>query len=486
MPRRFSVLAFLFVPLLLPAPAEGDDSVREIGDRWEPMVDRWLIDRMVGVELRQGCPQPAGVALKFDRPWEGAFCGYVTVFADGPSFWMYYRGLPESGADGGPGEVTCCAQSSDGITWTKPELSIYEVHGTRANNVVLADAAPATHNFAPFLDSRSGVPADERFKALGGVSPGGLVAFVSGDGLHWRKLQTEPVFNDSGWVFDSQNVASWSPAEHCYVLYYRKSEEGFRAVARATSTDFVHWSPGVQMSFGDTPREHLYTNQTQPYFRAPHVYVGIAARFMPGRQVITAEEAAAIKVDPKYFGDVSDAVLLTTRGDATYQRTFLEAFVRPGRGLENWISRTNYPARGLVETAPGEMSFYIQKNYGQPTGHLLRYTLRTDGFGSVHASQASGEMVTHPLRFHSEQEGKRELVLNASTSAAGLVRVELQDGSGTALPGFSLGEAIDVIGDDLEKVVRWKGGSDLSSLADRPIRIRMVMQDADVYSLRVR
>jgi hypothetical protein len=35
------------------------------------------------------------------------------------------------------------------------------------------------------------------------------------------------------------------------------------------------------MDFGKTPVEHLYTNQTAPYFRAPHIYVAIAARFMP-------------------------------------------------------------------------------------------------------------------------------------------------------------------------------------------------------------
>ena len=55
-----------------------------------------------------------------------------------------------------------------------------------------------------------------------------------------------------------------------------------RSIARVTSNDFIHWTDPVQMRFGDSgvkPTEHLYTNQTQPYFRAPHIYISMAARF---------------------------------------------------------------------------------------------------------------------------------------------------------------------------------------------------------------
>ena len=115
-----------------------------------------------------------------------------------------------------------------------------------------------------------------------------------------------------------QNVSFWSTAEDAYVCYFRVFKRfpsgGVRWVARTTSKDFLSWTPPVEMSFGAAPPEHLYTNQTSPYFRAPHIYVGIAARFMPGRQVLTPAEAEAIHVDPKYFQDCSDAVLLITRG----------------------------------------------------------------------------------------------------------------------------------------------------------------------------
>ena len=60
----------------------------------------------------------------------------------------------------------------------------------------------------------------------------------------------------------------------------------------------------MEMGFGNAPPEHLYTNQTHPYCRAPHLYVATAARFMPGRQVLTPEQARA--TPHALVGDVSE------------------------------------------------------------------------------------------------------------------------------------------------------------------------------------
>jgi hypothetical protein len=201
-----------------------------------------------------------------------------------------------------------------------------------------------------------------------------------------------------------------------------------RRIARTTSKDFLAWSEPVLMHYGDGPIEHLYTNQTSPYFRAPHIYVAIAARFFPGRQVLSAEQAKAIHVDPGYFRDCSDGVLLTTRGGHRYDRTFAEGFLCPGIGPENWVSRTNYPALGVVQTGPHEMSFYVNQNYGQPTAHLRRYSLRLDGFACVRAPYAGGELTTRPFTF----TGK-SLRVNFATSAAGGIRAELQDVAGNSI-----------------------------------------------------
>jgi len=195
--------------------------------------------------------------------------------------------------------------------------------------------------------------------------------------------------------------------------------------------------------------------------------------------VLTPEQATRIGVDPGYFNDCSDGVFMTSRGGGLYDRTFMDGFLKPGLGLENWTSRTNYPALNVVQTGPGEMSLYVNQNYGQPTAHLRRYSLRLDGFASLHADYGGGEMLTKPFTFTGT-----ELELNFATSAAGSIRIEIQDAAGQPLPGFTLADSLGTIGNELQRSVQWKGGSDVSSLAGKPVRLKFVLKDADLFSLR--
>ncbi len=451
--------------------------VLALGNRLELFVDDTMIGEMNGVRLELHNPVDRENVLQFDKPWEGRYCGYGTVFTVDGGYRLYYRGLPEAGRDGSSTEVTCVAESADGITWTKPSLGIFEVGGTKDNNVVLAQLAPFSHNFAPFLDDRPGVPDDARYKALAGTSDTGLAPFASADGYHWRKLSETGVITKG--AFDSQNIAFWSPAEGQYVSYFRIFTNDIRTVSRTTSPDFLTWSEPVEMTYGDTTREHLYTNQTVPYFRAPHIYIATPARFMPGRRVVSPDAAATFGGEAKYSGDCSDTVLMSTRGGNLYTRTFMEAFVRPGLGLENWTSRTNYMVRGIVPTGEGQLSLYIQRSYGQPTHHLQRLTLRTDGFVSVHAPYGGGEMVTKPFTF----TGKN-LALNFATSAAGSLWVSIEDPAGAPVAGFGVDECDELLGDYIAHNATWKGNGDVSSLAGKAVRLRFRLKDADLYSIQ--
>jgi hypothetical protein len=194
--------------------------------------------------------------------------------------------------------------------------------------------------------------------------------------------------------------------------------------------------------------------------------------------VLTTQQAEAVRVNPRYFNDTSDAVLMTSRGGGIYDRTFMEAFVAPGIGHENWTSRTNYPALGVVQTGRDEMSVYVNQNYGQPTSHLRRYSMRLDGFASVHAGYDGGAMTTRPLTF-----AGRALFLNFSTSAAGGIRVALHEPDGTPIPGFTLDDCQELIGNEIERAVEWVGG-DVGKLAGKPVRLRFVAKDADLFAIR--
>jgi hypothetical protein len=238
-----------------------------------------------------------------------------------------------------------------------------------------------------------------------------------------------------------------------------------RTISRTTSPDFKHWSAPLAMD-PNLPGEHLYTSQTHPYFRAPHIYIALPSRYTAGK-VGSGKTHAML--------GSTDILLMTAHaGATTFDRLFVEAFMRPGLDPRRWESRANYVALNVVPTGPAEMSIYHSGS-----GH--RYTLRTDGFVSVRAGATEGELLTKPVRF-----AGRELLLNLSTSAAGSVRVEVQHADGTPVAGFALADCPPIVGDAVEQAVHWSGNADLNSLAGKPVRLRFVMREADLYSLRFR
>ena len=460
--------------------ASKDREFLDIASRLELFMDNFLIERMEGVGKRLHTPISMGKILEFDQPWEGNTCFYTTIFRDGNRLRMYYRGssepqatppsVIEAGEDIIPEhpQVSCVIESRDGIQWDRPSVGIFEFNGSKENNIVWM--GKGAHNLAPMKDPKPGVPDSERYKALAG---GPLLALKSADGFRWEKMQEEPVISDG--AFDSLNIPVWDQERNRYLAIYRDFTEGVRTIKIAESTDFLNWTPGEWGDFGNAPLEHLYTNGTSPYFRAPHIFVGFPKRFHPWRNLYTDAPRAG----------VSDSVLMTSRDGYHWER-FLEAFVRPGRDSRNWFNRNNLLAAGIVATAHDELSLYMLRNYKFPTIYLERMVLRTDGFVSLHAGYGGGEFVTHPLIFQGSN-----LVMNFSTSAAGSIRLEIQDAEGRPLPGFALGDSPLVWGDEINHTVRWershsKATSEkpLARIAGKPIRLRFVMKDADIYSIQ--
>jgi hypothetical protein len=129
---------------------------------------------------------------------------------------------------------------------------------------------------------------------------------------------------------------------------------------------------------------------------------------------------------------------MTSRDGLHWDRRFMEAFLRPGLDPENWNERNMYAGVGIVPTGPAEMSIYYLEHFRHPSARLRRATLRADGIVSINAPYAGGELVTRPLTF-----GGDELAINYATSAAGSVRVELQDAEHRPLDGYGLADSVD-------------------------------------------
>ena len=451
---------------------EMDKTPVEIGTDRQLFVDDFWMAESTGVERRLHSPVRREAAISPEFPWDSGITAYNTIVLDGGRYRMWYRTDDQYSSNA---MLHAYAESADGIVWEKPTVGLIEYNGSKENNLVFEGPSDC---FAPFIDDNPDAAQDERYKAVArGPDRHVLEAYVSADGLKWRKLRDEPILTDP--PFDSHNVAMWDAWRGEYVLYARGSagsggpfKGGVRWVRRSTSEDFLNWTPLVDIDTGETPTEHFYTNSCVRYERAPGTYIMFPSRFVVERTPDPAWE----------YGDgVNDILFMSSRDGLRFDRSFKEAFVRPALDSRNWHERGIYMDVGILHTSPKEMSIYGVENMRYPSVNIRRYTLRTDGFVSVNAGFASGEFTTKPLVF----EGG-ELELNYSTSAVGSVQVELQDAEGNVIPGYRLADCPEKFGDEIDGVMSWNEGPSVGDLAGRAVQLRFVLKDADLYAFRFR
>ena len=483
----------------------ADDEPVDIGSRRELMVDEALISSMSGsLERRMHHPQAQEIVIVHDSPWEGSGCGYHSVFHDGEKYVMYYKAwhiMVDAGKLDTKNRFLCYAESADGITWTKPELGLFEFEGSKKNNIVVWDggpwgeARPDGAHPAVFFDKNPDCPPDARYKAmLRSNKPKGLLVMKSADGIRWSMLHEKPVITDG--AFDSQNLAFWDPLRGEYRAYWRIFSEGIRDIRTATSKDLITWSPHRDLKFPGVEPEHLYVNQIMPYYRAPHLLIGFPTRYVerdgkaPSMGQLPDPEHRKLRAaaSPRYGYAMTEGLLMSSRDAVTFDR-WPEAFLRPGlERTGQWKYGDNYIAWQVVETknklpgAANELSLYATEGYW--TGEqdeLRRYTLRLDGFVSARAKLSGGGLITKPLTF----SGK-ELSLNFSSSAVGGVTVAITNADGSAIPGFGLEDCPPLFGDSVDRVVQWKNGRDVSALAGKPVRLQFSLRDADLFSYQFR
>lgn len=482
---------------------------QQIGSRLQLFTAGGLIASFTGdARLRMHRPVPRDVALVADDPWGGNVSGYFTVFQDGSLYRMYYRGAHVDYTGGETTkphrQVTCYAQSVDGIHWVKPELGLHEFEGSTANNIILDGTG--THNFTPFLDPNPDAAPDARYKAVARAE-GGLVAFTSADGIHWELLREEPVITQG--AFDSQNVVFRDTVRGEYRAYWRayrgEDVEGTppgRDIMTATSEDFVTWSEPRWVRYApgrrgteDTsePYHQLYTNGVLPYYRAPQIFLGFPTRYIdhgwrPSTRLLPNQEYREQRAEcnTREGTAFNDGLFMSSRNGRDFF-VWPEAFIPPGIQRQgSWSYGDNYQAWGVVETpsdlpgAPNELSIYATENQKEtgPT-RLRRFTLRIDGFVSAHASLHGGTIITHPVIFAGDR-----LQINFASSAGGHVKVELQEPDGTPIEGFTLDDCVEIFGDELERVVQWGETTNVSAPAGTPVRLRVELLDADLYSFQ--
>jgi len=440
----------ILLALILSPAVYAEDPV-SVGNRLQLFVDDAVVQDMSGDVTQQlVLPEPREVVFVTDEPWEGNTSGYYSLFQDRDIYRMIYRGWQhDEEKKAAHHEVTCYAESRDGVHWTKPNLGLFEWEGSKDNNIVWI--GPGTHNFTAFHDTNPATPATGRYKALGG-GRGGLIAFESPDCIHWKQIQAAAVITNG--AFDSQNLAFWDESRGEYRAYWRYFGNGVRAIRTATSQDFMTWHNETDLSYvPETPVEHLYTNAIQKYFRAPDLFVGFPTRFDPKTQ----------QVEP---------VLMTSR-DGTLFRRSREPVVPQSAPQDRNHNRSNYMTWGMFQLpdSSDEISVYATENYYEKTpGRLRRFVYRVDGFKSIQAGVAGGTMTTRMLSHSGEQ-----LCLNYVVAEGGSLTVEVLNAEGKVV-----GQSESLTGDAVAAAVKWQQDPDLG---EGIVSLRFTMKNVSLYSL---
>ena len=264
----------------------------------------------------------------------------------------------------------CYAESDDGIRWRKPELGLYEFNGSKKNNIIMIPGPVGSVKVDPghpavFKDENPAAKPDAQYKAI--FRSSGLLPYKSPDGFRWSPMTEQPILQGLG-AFDSQNLAFWDPSIRKYRAYWRIftsgtttdknwKPAGYRAIRTAVSDDMLNWTQVKDITYTDSPVEHIYTNQIKQYLRAPHLLIGFPTRYIDRKWAESTKSLPDLEQrrlrsssSERYGTAITEGLLMVSR-DGLHFKRWNEAFLRPGiQRPGTWQYGAQYIGWHLVET----------------------------------------------------------------------------------------------------------------------------------------
>jgi len=488
-----------------------------IGTQRQLFLDAHLIewrDKMA----RRVCPvrkHPANPVIRPEEDWEPA--GYVTygsVLYDEQEgiykAWCQGQGKPwahrheECEVQGGMFYFV----SEDGVGWERPPLDVVPIDGRATNIVALGHAATHAKRW-PYCYELFGVSKDSadpdpsrRYKMgylylerdyhgplehphhRGQLRALGVA--LSPDGIHWRDL-CEPVT-----LATSDGATHWlrDPATGRWVLYGRAKhiapevralhgddrffqvQHAGRAVRRAQSEDFLHWTPEqgelvLAVDALDGHGDEIYGMNVFPY---EGIYIGLVQMFHNYPDRLYLDVQLAVSRDGVHFQRLSDRSPFIPVGGVGAWDRFNNSLannppLRVGDELRFYYAGRNYLHSGFLKSPDNGGDCDIRFRAAVGLG-----TIKLDRFAAMQASFEAGTLRTKPLIF----EGRR-LHLNAAVEF-GTLEVRVLDADGEPLEGM---QAI-VTGQDAVDIPVALAG--LEALRGRPVRLEFVLRNGRLYS----
>lgn len=493
-----------------------------ISDRRECFFDNYLIDESkTTAQKRLHKPTRREVLMEFNDPWEANHASmFSTFFAEG-KWHMYYCIENKS-------QLICYAVSDDAVHWTKPSLGRVAFDGSKDNNILFNPALlekfefRGFNNMSVYYDGNPDCPSDEKYKMVAWwMGHASLVLLMSADPINFNKYR---LITDDG-EFDSQNRAFWSAEHKKYFCYYRGEHApnettnpadksytnkdanalfdpetyAMRAPGAGTyslmrdirvieSKDSVSWSAQKPISFNGNDYQ-LYHNCVLPYPRAPHIFVAFPLRYVErkawtknydelcGRE----DRLRRIQTMARFGLAVTDSLFMTSRDGYSFTK-YDEAFVcPPAENPDSFVYGDGSVTPTLIEIpseipgADNEYMIMVRESFRLTTDSrpkLAKYTIRLDGFVSLHAGGEERRAVTKEFVYDGA-----ELYVNIQTSARGCAYFTLKSGN-------EVYTSVEVFGNSTNKHVRFEDDEAVKRLCGKAVTLEIRMLDCDIYSIK--
>jgi hypothetical protein len=497
-----------FGPPLLFAHERKDGEVVPLGGRKYLFIDDALIANSENVSFTVNPPRFAEKVL--DR-----ISGHLVVWEDdGGLIRLYYRR---------DGNRLAVLTSRDGINWEEPNLR--SKPGDRRSNIVIDEPVGLG---TIFVDPNA--PPEERIKYLSGYDGRAVFVYSSPDGYRFTRNETAALpFRGA-----SQSIAYYDDQRQKYVAFHRTDmpetvgghtersfvmtettdpmrpwpfrpvslEEHLKIAKKRRIGDKLPWyldngpltPPGFGIEypviFGPqdgfdpiatdvyVPKNVKYPWATDTYLAFPLMYFHYHDEESRTRQELGERERN------RGSGPLETQIAVSRDG-LHWQRYPRPPYIKIGRHAGYDIHK-NYIAHGMVRRGEEIWQYYLgSEQYHSSWGKegreaVFRVVQRFDGFVSADTPYMGGSLTTRPLTFTGNQ-----LVLNIDTGATGYAQIGLLDAQGNPIEGYGLDDCIYINGDFMETPVEWiDKGTDVSSLAGRPVQLVIRSRGTKLYSLQ--
>lgn len=494
------------------APRTG---VVALGGEKHVFLDDALFERSEHISFRVHPP------TRVDRVLDGIngqFRKHLTVVEDDDGLIRLFNG--------GPDDYLMVHVSRDGLKFTEPDTGI---HHKNRRNIVIPERAPLGR---PMIDPNG--PVEHRWKYVSGLEGRGVYLYTSPDGWKWKRHRPAVLSFRSG----SQSSFYYDAQRGLYVGFHRtgfprsagggtrrefvlsETDDAFRpwpvrlqtqAEVQAISKTRPLRSPqpwwldngpltpgdfGVEMptvfapdDVMDPPGTGIYVPKADKYPWAPDAYFAFPAMYFDYEEPAQPATRRVLYEDKKrgLGSGLVETQFALSRDGVSWRRLPSPTYFPVGE-YQGWKLHQIYFAEGMVRRGDEIWQYFFgTEEYHSPAQKspkgpgVFRCVQRLDGFISADAPyDRLATIVTRPLTF----VGNR-LVLNINTGGMGYAQVGLEDEHGRPIPGFGVDDAVFINGNFTAHTVEWLGrGTDLSSLAGRPVRVVIKLRGASLYAMQ--